>query len=60
MRRHRADDSITKALRRITRVDLIIIDLCRPRDYADAGVLTGGRSGVSSQVEMIWLSGLSA
>jgi hypothetical protein len=26
VRRHRADDSITKAIRRITRVDLIIVD----------------------------------
>ena len=35
VRRHRADDSITKAVRRITRVDLIIVDLCRPREYAE-------------------------
>ncbi|HET7015761.1 MAG TPA: ATP-binding protein, partial [Streptosporangiaceae bacterium] len=37
VRRHRADDSINKAIRRITRVDLIIVDLCRYRDYAERG-----------------------
>jgi IstB-like ATP binding protein len=33
VRRHRADDSITRALTRLIRTDLIIIDLCRHRDY---------------------------
>ncbi|MFB9306689.1 ATP-binding protein, partial [Kibdelosporangium philippinense] len=35
VRRHRADDSITRALARLIRTDLIIIDLSRPRDYAE-------------------------
>ena len=35
VRRHRADDSITRALTRLIRTDLIIIDLCRHRDYAE-------------------------
>jgi hypothetical protein len=36
VRRHRADDSITRALARLIRTDLIIVDLCRHRDYAEA------------------------
>jgi DNA replication protein DnaC len=35
VRRHRVDDSITRALARLIRTDLIIIDLCRDRDYAE-------------------------
>jgi chromosomal replication initiation ATPase DnaA len=35
MRRHRADDSVSKAIGRLIRADLIVIDLCRHRDYAD-------------------------
>jgi DNA replication protein DnaC len=30
------DGSIARTVQRITRADLIVIDLCRPRDYADA------------------------
>ena len=35
VRRHRADDTTGRALRRILHADLILIDLCRHRDYAD-------------------------
>ena len=35
--RHRADDSMTKAIRKIMRADLICIDLCRASNYADRG-----------------------
>jgi DNA replication protein DnaC len=34
-RRHRADDSMTRAMTRLIRTDLIIVDLCRHRDYAE-------------------------
>jgi hypothetical protein len=37
IRRHRADDSVTRAISRILRADLVVVDLCRPRDYADMG-----------------------
>jgi DNA replication protein DnaC len=36
LRRHRADDSVAKAIGRLIRADLIVIDLGRHRDYADA------------------------
>ena len=35
LRRHRADDSVGKAISRLIRADLIVIDLCRHRDYAE-------------------------
>jgi len=35
VRRHRADDTVNKAINRLIRADLIVIDLCRCRDYAD-------------------------
>ena len=35
LRRHRADDSINKAISKLIRADLVVIDLCRHRDYAD-------------------------
>jgi DNA replication protein DnaC len=35
LRRHRADDTVAKAISRLIRADLIVIDLCRRRDYAD-------------------------
>ncbi len=35
IRRHRADDSVTRAISRILRADLVVVDLCRPRDYAE-------------------------
>ncbi|MFI5648345.1 ATP-binding protein [Kitasatospora sp. NPDC051705] len=35
IRRHRVDESVSKAISRITRTDLIIVDLCRDRDYAE-------------------------
>ena len=44
VRRHRADDSITRALARLIRTDLIIIDLCRPRDYAEDGGVSASRA----------------
>jgi IstB-like ATP binding protein len=31
------DDSVTKAITRILQADLVVVDLCRPRDYADMG-----------------------
>ena len=41
LRRHRADDSINKAIARLIRSDLVVIDLCRYRDYADAVAAAG-------------------
>jgi DNA replication protein DnaC len=35
VRRHRVDDSIARALPPILRAELIIVDLCRHRDYPD-------------------------
>ena len=35
VRRHRPDDTVSKAIGRLIRADLIVIDLCRDRDYAD-------------------------
>lgn len=35
LRRHRADDTVTKAITRVLRADLVVIDLCRARDYAE-------------------------
>ena len=35
LRRHRADDTVTKAISRVLRADLVVIDLCRARDYAE-------------------------
>jgi DNA replication protein DnaC len=35
LRRHRADDSVAKAIGRLIRADLIVIDLGRHRDYAE-------------------------
>ena len=40
VRRHRADDSVTKAIARILRADLAVVDLCRARDYADRRDMT--------------------
>ena len=40
--RHRVDDSTSRAIHKIMRADLICIDLCRHRDYAEArGVVLG-------------------
>ena len=33
--RAKADGSVARTVARICRVDLIVVDLCRPRDYAD-------------------------
>jgi len=35
LRRHRADDTVSKAIARVLRADLVVIDLCRHRDYAE-------------------------
>ncbi|HEV7145939.1 MAG TPA: ATP-binding protein [Pedococcus sp.] len=35
LRRHRADDTVTKAIARVLRADLVVVDLCRHRDYAE-------------------------
>jgi DNA replication protein DnaC len=45
VRRHRADDSVGRVIKRILRAELIVIDLCRPRDYPDTrwnGLVVGG------------------
>jgi DNA replication protein DnaC len=39
VRAHRADDSLGKAVAKIVRAELVVIDLCRPRNYADVVVL---------------------
>ena len=39
--RHRADDSVNKAVGKLIRSDLILIDLCRYRDYADMVATVG-------------------
>jgi DNA replication protein DnaC len=41
LRRHRADDTVTRAIAKIIRADLIIVDLCRYRDYADIVAVAG-------------------
>ena len=51
---------LQQELVRLGRYPLLVVDLCRPRNYADAVVVTGRGSDVSSQVERIWLSSLSA
>ena len=33
--RHRTDDTVTKAIDRAIKADLVVVDLCRLRDYAD-------------------------
>jgi len=38
VRRHRVDDSIAKAFTPLLRADLVIVDLCRHRDYPDTAV----------------------
>jgi len=35
LRRHRADDTVTKAIARVLRADLVVVDLRRHRDYAE-------------------------
>ena len=37
IRRHRADDTVSKAISKILRAELVVDDLCRHRDYAEAG-----------------------
>jgi hypothetical protein len=44
LRRHRADDTVTKAIARVLRADLVVVDLCRSWNYADLGDHRG-RSG---------------
>ncbi|MDT5357820.1 MAG: hypothetical protein QOJ56_6352, partial [Mycobacterium sp.] len=34
-----ADNTVGKIIESLLRVDLIVLDLCRPRDYADVVVL---------------------
>lgn len=36
IRAHRTDDSVTRAVARILRAELVVIDLCRACDYAEA------------------------
>ena len=35
IRRHRADDTVSKAISKILRAELVVVDLSRPRDYPD-------------------------
>ncbi len=35
LRRHRADDTVSKAIARVLRAELVVVDLCRGRDYAE-------------------------
>jgi DNA replication protein DnaC len=35
LHRHRADDTVPRAIKRIMRADLLVIDLSRPRNYPD-------------------------
>ena len=37
IRRHRADDTVSKAIAKILRAEIVVVDLCRHRDYAEAG-----------------------
>ena len=39
LRRHRADDTVSKAIARVLRADLVVVDLCRGRDYAEEAAL---------------------
>ena len=41
LRRHRVDDSVNKAIGKLIRADLVVIDLCRYRDYADIVAAAG-------------------
>jgi DNA replication protein DnaC len=47
IRRHRADDTVNKAITKILRADLIVVDLCRHRDYAEAEVVVGFSDGIA-------------
>jgi hypothetical protein len=38
IRRHRVDDSVARAITRVIRADLLVVDLCRLREYADTVV----------------------
>ena len=42
VRAHRSDDSVNRVVARILRADLIVIDLCRPGDYADLALTAVG------------------
>ncbi|RPF25605.1 ATP-binding protein [Georgenia muralis] len=35
LRRHRADDTVTKAIAKVLRADLVVVDLCRCGDYVE-------------------------
>jgi DNA replication protein DnaC len=59
-RRHRADDSINKAISKLIRSDLILIDLCRYRDYADIVAAVGLNALRSVGFSPVRLAGLSA
>ena len=39
VRRHRADDTVTRAVARILSSELVVIDLCRHGDYAEPGAI---------------------
>jgi DNA replication protein DnaC len=60
LRRHRADDSVTRAISKLTRADLIIVDLCRYRDYADTIVAVGLRLRRLLGFSLVSPAGLSA
>ena len=46
LRRHRADDTVTKAIARVLRADLVVVDLCRHRDYAEVEPTTAWMWGL--------------
>jgi DNA replication protein DnaC len=41
LRRHRADDTVSKAIARVLRADLVVVDLSRTRCYPDVAVTCG-------------------
>ena len=42
------DKQLTKTINRYGRVDLLCVDLCRPRDYADVVVSSAGPNGLGA------------
>jgi hypothetical protein len=58
VRAHRADDSVTKAITRILRADLAVVDLSRPRDYpgTSSGLFATGlvRAGFGWRRALAW------
>lgn len=55
VRRHRADDTVTKAITRILRADLVVVDLCRSRDYADKFDVDHGIHSCGGIISLFWI-----